>query len=386
MRNKAFISATALALCVATTARAEDEKTVTVTGQAAIVNGDQKGATEKARRDAFRLAVEQVGGVQLASSTVVKNFMMTSDVVRSQADGFVKAHEDKEVKCDASVCSVTAAVTVAKSGVDSFYNLMLMQAGHPKVAFVIAERMAGQTDFSLANQERGKSENMLTDYFIERGMKVVDFGGMTGVNLSGAAASGELSAADADKLADKADAQYVVLGKVVGVDAGPIMIQGLRSYNMTFTLKMFSTATHEIVATVTKSNAIPCISPNLAPVSCMSLYRARVVEPAAQELLNKTAKSFQQQVTGERRVQVRAKVASFAALNGFVKALQGGAIGGIKDVQQRTFKDGKATLDLQLEGGDVNYLAGELSSKKVGGSTVEVTGVNNDLIEIEIKK
>ena len=384
MRKLAFNATAAVLLSAAVAHAADDDKSVTVTGTAAIVNNDTKGATDKARKEALRQAVEQVGGVQIQSSTVVKNYMLTNDVVRSQAEGFVKSFEDKEVKCDAQVCNVTVNATVTKSGVQDFYNLLLMQAGHPKVAFVIAERLAGQTDFSLANSERGKTENLLTDYFLERGMKVVDFGGMTGVNLGGTASSGELSAADAEKLAEKADAQYVVLGKVVGVDAGPIMIQGLRSYNMTVTLKMFSTSTHEVVATVTKSNAIPCITPNLAPVSCMSLYKARVIEPAAQELMNKTAKTFTQNMTGEKRVQVRAKVSKFPQLAAFVKALPG-SVTGVKAVEQRSFKDGKATLDIMLDGGDVNYLANELSSKKVGGVSVEVTGLNNDVLEVDLK-
>jgi hypothetical protein len=388
MRSTWALTAAAVTLCAAsTTALADgDEKTVTVTGQAAKNGNDEKGAIDRARRDAMRQAVEQVGGVQIASSTVVKNFAMTSDVVRSQADGFVKSWDGETVNCDkkeGGICSVTGNATVSKSGVQDFYSLLLMQAGHPKVAFVIAERMAGQTDFTLTNSERGKTENLMTEYFIERGMKVVDFGGMTGIKLSGQASSGELTAADAEKLAEKADAQYVVLGTVVGVDAGPVMIQGIRSYNMTLSLKMFSSATHEIVASVTKSNAIPCITPNLAPVSCMNLYKARVVDAAAQDLMNKTAKAFTTQATGERRVQLKVKVAKFPTLNAFVKGLS--SVTGVKDVQNRGFKDGRATVDVQLEGGDVNYLAGELSTKKVGGTSVEVVGVNNDQLEVEVK-
>lgn len=386
MRSTWALTAAAVTLCAATTtalAMDGEEKTVTVTGQAAINSNDEKGAKERAKRDAMRQAVEQVGGVTISSSSVVKNFALASDVVRSQADGFVKDFQEKSAVCEKGICTVTGDATVTKTGVQDFYSLLLMQAGHPKVAFVIAERMAGQTDFTLTNSERGKTENLMTEYFIERGMKVVDFGGMTGMKLSGQASSGELTTADAEKLAEKADAQYVVLGTVVGVDAGPVMIQGIRSYNMTLSLKMFSAATHEIVASVTKSNAIPCITPNLAPVSCMNLYKARVVDAAAQDLMNKTAKAFTAQTTGERRVQLKVKVAKFPTLNAFVKGLP--SVTGVKDVQNRGFKDGRATVDIQLDGGDVNYLAGELSSKKIGGTTVEVVGVNNDQLEVEVK-
>ena len=174
------------------------------------------------------------------------------------------------------------------------------------------------------------------------------------------------------------------MGKVVGTDAGPIMNTGLRSYNMSLTFKMFSTTTHEVVATATKSNAIPCTSPNLAPVSCASLYKQRVIEPAAQEMMVKTAKAWLKGVSGAKRVQILANVANFSALQKFITALPAD-VRGVKNVTQRSFKAGKATLDIELEG-DTNYLAAELSAKKIGGAAVEVTGVNADKIEIEIKK
>ena len=363
----------------------DDAKTVEATGQAAIVNGDVGGARDRARKDALRNAVEQVAGANVTAVTTVKDYELISDAVSAQTDGLVSSYKIlKEENKDGAV-KITVSAVVSKAKAMDAFSLALLEAGRPKVAFVIAERMAGQTDFSVANGERGKTENMLIDYFQQRGLTVVELGGLTGINLNGAASSGELSAADAARIAEQADAQYVVIGKVVGVDAGPVMVQGLRSYNMSMTLKMFSTSTHIIVATTTKSNAIPCVSPNLAPLSCYSLYRNRVVDKGAQDLLEKTSKAFiRDSVTGSKHVQVLVAVSSFGTLRNFIKGLDD--IRGVNKVQQRSFKSGRAVLDIELEGGDVNYLATELSSKKVGGSSVEVVGVNTDKLEIELKK
>lgn len=367
-------------------AQSEDLKTVEAVGQAAVVGGDAAAARDRARRDALRNAIEQVAGAKVSSVTTVKDYQLVSDAVSAKVEGMVKEYKVLEEKNEGGVVSMKVSATISKGMVEDSYPLALMEAGHPKVAFIIAERMAGQTDFATGNQERGKTENMLVEYFIAKGMTVVDFGGAAGLNLLGGNSSGELTAADAERLAEKADAQYMVIGKVVGIDAGPVLIQGMRSYNMSLTLKMFSTQTNEIVAAVSVSNAIPCISPNLAPVSCSKLYKDRVVEKAAHELMTKTAKAFVKgSISGSKRVQVRATVGNFAALQKFVKALPD-EVRGIASVSQRSFKGGKALIDVELEGGDTNYLAGELAAKKIGGSTIEVLGVNNDQLEIEIKK
>ena len=365
---------------------ADSYETVEATGQAAVMGGDEAGAKAKAKQDALRNAIEKVVGSTVRSASSVKDFQLMSDVVSTHSEGVAKDVVYSEEKIAAGVASAKVTAKVSKEfAEDSFYAVMLA-SNHPKVAFIIAERMAGQTDFSLANQERGKTENMMTEYFIDRGARVVDLGGLTGINLNGAASSGELSAADAEKVAEKADAQYVVVGKVVGVDAGPAIIQGIRSYNMSLTLKMFSTSTHEIVASTTVSNAIPCISPNLAPVSCAKLYKERVVNLASANLMAKTQKAFMAaNVTGSKRVQIRAKVANFAALQKFTKSLPD-EVRGVTSVSQRSFSGGNAMLDIELTGGDVNYLASELSAKKIGGSTVEVTGMKGDQLEIDIKK
>lgn len=391
MRNLLAVTtmaATLAALSAPGVVRAADEtKTVEATGSAAVLNtGDVASAKDRARKDALRNAVEMVAGANVTSVTTVKDFQLVNDAVSSKAEGMVKEYTVLEEKNEGGVYNIKIRATVSKAAAQDAYALALMEANHPKVAFIIAERMAGQTDFSLANQERGKTENMMVEYFMERGLTVVELGGLTGVNLNGAASTGELSAADAEKIAEKADAQYVVIGKVVGVDAGPVMVQGLRSYNMSLTLKMFSTSNHEIIATSTSSNAIPCISPNLAPISCAKTYKERVVNVASMDLLSKTATYWSRaNSTGAKRVQVRAKVSNFAALQKFVKSLPD-EVRGVSSVQQRSFKGGNAILDIELEGGDTNYLAGELSSRKVGGSGIDVLGVNGDVLEIEIKK
>ena len=174
MRSVWALSGLALALGVASAPPAaagpDDTKSVQVVGQAAVVNNDVALAKERAKKDAFRNALEQVAGVKVQSVTTVKDFQLVSDAVSAKAEGMIKEYKILEEKVEGGVASVKIDAMVSKSVVEDGFPLLLMEANNPKVAFIIAERMAGQTDFSLANQERGKTENLMIDYFTQRGM------------------------------------------------------------------------------------------------------------------------------------------------------------------------------------------------------------------------
>jgi len=55
-------------------------------------------AIRAARDVALRNALELIKGIQLSSSTTVENFMVTSDVIRSQVDGYIRKFDASEPK------------------------------------------------------------------------------------------------------------------------------------------------------------------------------------------------------------------------------------------------------------------------------------------------
>jgi hypothetical protein len=64
--------------------------TVTVRGEATVLNGDVPAAREEALVDAQRNALEQVLGVQIEAETAVQDFMLADDTILSMISGFVK--------------------------------------------------------------------------------------------------------------------------------------------------------------------------------------------------------------------------------------------------------------------------------------------------------
>lgn len=67
--------------------------TVTVTGVAGIIEGNQAAATDAALLDAQRLAVEQGAGIFVSSETRIRDFLLESDIIRTKAAGYLARYE-----------------------------------------------------------------------------------------------------------------------------------------------------------------------------------------------------------------------------------------------------------------------------------------------------
>lgn len=88
---KSFLRAIALILLApAAFAQEGPAVTVTVRGEATILNGDVPAAREEALADAQRNALEEVLGVKIKSETAIQDFMLADDTILSMISGYVK--------------------------------------------------------------------------------------------------------------------------------------------------------------------------------------------------------------------------------------------------------------------------------------------------------
>jgi len=357
-------------------------KSVTVKGEYAIEGGDEAGARKAALKDAFRKAVEQVAGVKVKSTTIASEWEIVKDEIITATEGMVTSHKVLAEGPKDGVYEITIKADVADKPVGDAINQLISLKKSSKIAVLLAEKMAGNTDFSVGTSERGMTENIMINMFQERGFPVVDLSGLAGVDLSSGARKGELTAADAAAIAEKADAQYVIIGKVEGRDAGKIMGTSMRSYQMVVTMRMFAVSNHAIVATATESGGIPSVSPTF-PESAMALYKKRVVGPVADKLVTRIAKRWTaEEQTGTVRVQLVVENASFKSFSKIAKAVS--KLKGVTKSTKRKLANKKGKIDVEMET-DTDALAEQLADKKVGGYKLEVTGVDEGRIVVSVK-
>src|SRR5688500_15598526 len=83
-----------------------------VTGEAAIVGGNDAKAEREAREKALRDAVEQVAGVLISSNTVTQNSQLVTDRIMANSSGYVRKYEVVSKKKDKGVMYVTVKAEV----------------------------------------------------------------------------------------------------------------------------------------------------------------------------------------------------------------------------------------------------------------------------------
>lgn len=360
-------------------------KTVTVKGEAAVEGGNKAAARKAALKDAFRKAVEEVAGVHVQSTTIASEWEIVKDEIVAKTEGMVTSHKVLSEGDNAGVYEVTISADVADKPVGEAIGQLINLKKASKVAFLVAEKMAGNADFAVSTSARGKTEDILVNMFQERGFPVVDLSGLAGLSLSTGAKQGEIGAADAQAIAERADAQYVIVGKAEGRDAGGIEGTAMHSYQMTVTLRMFAVSNHEIIATATESRPVLSVSPDFGNAQAIKQYKDRVIKKVADELMTKIAKRWtEEEQTGTKRIQlVVNNVPNYKVLKELATAV--GKFNGVSKSTQRGLANKVAKIDVEVES-DADALAEQLSGAKLSGYKAEVTEVDEGRIVVNVTK
>ena len=380
MRTTAFITAGLLLLSGSALA---DVKTVTVEGEAAIVDGDPAQTEKNAKRDARRKAVEQGAGVLVTSNTIVRNYQLVADEIATVGKGVVTDEQwgplvDGETK---TTKKIKLTAKVSPEVIEGAICSVIKQNHDPKVSLVFVEKVGDEG--GKWDAERGLVEAMFTSAFKDACFTIVE----SGVKVTEVSASGDLPQDTIEAIVKNSNAQYVVLGQgkiIKSEQSGIIEGTKMKSYAVSAQLKLMNTSTNEIEAVSFKSANILGISPEnaLKAVEATGNKKQMIVEQVMDDLMKKVAQRWTNDIVNAGRVQVIVKnVPSFGAAKSFkdlvVKVVSGGKI------EQRDVKGGQATYDVDVDGG-AEQLASLIEGKKAGKFTVEVLEVSRGKVVLKL--
>lgn len=125
-------------------------KTITATGIGAP-NPNMPAVTARpmairaARTVALRNALEVVKGIQLNSTTTVENFMITSDVVKTQVSGFIQTFEESDPKY---MSDKTIEITVTIPFSEGFNETLMPKEVRSKAKVHKSSKKSSGTAFS----------------------------------------------------------------------------------------------------------------------------------------------------------------------------------------------------------------------------------------------
>ncbi len=352
-------------------ARAE---TITVTGEAVIIDGNVDSAREAAQLDAFRKAVEQGVGTIIAADTLVANYQVVSDNIFTKARGYVKRWETlseyrlgarykMEVRCEVSRESIEEDLIAL--------NILQQAKSKPRIMIVVSE----QHLWSYVDQAIG--ETSLIARFIDAEFKVVDQAQSVKVRESDrmkAALAGDNQAAAHVGL--RHGAEIIIVGKAFSETAGKI--HRMESTRGGIEARAIRCDTAEVIAAGSAEAG--------GADSSEAVAGKKAVRQAASDLADKLiaqiTKRWSADVVGGASVQLTLSNADFGALTTFKKTLA--AIDGAQDVQQRSFAGRTAVIEVDYRH-NAERLAEALSATDFGELTIEITGISQNRVEIRIE-
>lgn len=159
-----------IALMAALMTRAAEERRVVGEGRAPI---EDRNARQRALTEALRDAVRKGVGVDMISTSRVRNFILEDDAISSSAFGYVKDYRVVSAQDTGDgllTLNVEATVGRGQPGRDEFLALrhIIVTLGEPRVAIECDESFKG------INARRPVALSVLKEMALEYGMNVVD--------------------------------------------------------------------------------------------------------------------------------------------------------------------------------------------------------------------
>jgi len=349
-------------------------ESITVTGEAAIIGGNVESAKEAALLDAFRKAVEKGVGTMIASDTLVENYRIVEDRIFTKARGYVRnwdvlseyplgARYRMEVRCEVSKESIEEDLIALN---------ILQKAKHkPRIMVVMSE----QHLWSYVDQPM--SETALISRFLEKEFKVVDQAQSDKVRESDkmkAALQGDDDAAA--QIGLRNDAEIIIVGKAFSETGGRVF--RMESARGSVEARAIRCDTAEIIAA---GEAEAGGADSSEAVAGKKAVR-QAASDLADDLIAQITKRWSADVVGGASVQLTINNIGFGPLSGFKKILA--KMEGVQDIQQRSFADGTAVLDVDYRY-DAVRLADVLAASDFEELKIEIVAVTQNRVELRVE-
>ena len=390
---RAVLAAALFAVAPGLAARADDVVAQEATGQAAVLNNDKPAAREKAIEDALRQAVSMAAGTHVVSTTEVENFQTKMDEILTRASGYVKKYEIVKEGMDGDVVQVTVRAQISMGALDKDLEaagLLMSRKNKPRTMLLLMEQNIGMDGPAVPWSSSRRigydlriAENVMLDELQKRGFKVIDPEIATEKAAKVGSISSEITAAQARELKRLTAAEVIILGRVVALARGSLGDLGpeWRSCTATMSARAVNTDTGDVLA----SDETTQQAASLDDVTCGKEAIKKASRAFTNQITSKILARWSQDVSGGNSVHVTVNGLESARQAKQFKSALAQHVRGVKAVNQRSFGDGKAELEVTLVGSTEQF-AEEIESKKLGNFSVKVKGYSANTVDVELGK
>lgn len=331
----------------------------------AIVSNDRVDiAREKALEGALRNAVEKVVGVMVTSTTEVENFELKMDRILSESKGFVNAYTITAESRQGDQLALTIEADVGRERLKDRWNalqLIMARKAKPRLMLLFNEKA----------QKDNLAEAAMARYFLGKGFKLIDAQALQRER------NGEPTpdAKSEGRPARQYGAEVVMIGSV-DAESNTVTISGveMNSNKVTVSVKVVNGDTGEVVTTGSKGAAAPGMRGDIRKIT------EEAAEKLARQMMEEVLEKWSWELTNTVTVKlVVTGLDSYESLQQF-KGLLATEVRGFKEVQQRSYNQQEAELDVEMRGNS-RSLADDIALILLNQKKIRILGITANRVD-----
>lgn len=345
-------------------AHAQDK--IRAVGMATIHKGAIDIARDKAIDNAQRNAVEEKVGVMITSVSEIENYQVKLDQILSESKGFINSYKVISEGREGKNYKVTIEADIGVGKLRdrmSAVDLIMLRKSKPRLMFIFSDR----------DQKDAIAEAAMARYFLAQGFKVIDADSAKKIkgnedlrNLTG-------DRTGIKKIAQSYGAEIIILGKVEVVTKSFKMGDVELSANeVTVSGKVINGDTGEVIATDSKvrKGEVKITAEETAKDLAKGM-KEEILERWSSELTNVATVTLE--VSGLK---------SYRELSRFKELLSTEAKG-VKQVHQRSYRNGEVELDVEIRG-NAQSLADDIAAITMNGKKIKIVNITQNKIEAKL--
>lgn len=375
-----------LAPAAAPSARAQFNQRVTAIGKA---EGTGLKASDEAKQDAKRNAVEQACGVFINAQTEVENFQVIKDRILADVGGYLSDMRviREWVEGGITHCEISAVVSVAAFERDwAAFAQLREDVGNPRCVIVITED--NDVDDQNPPQVNGICQSKLENFFLSKGVMLMDKGVVEDVrqrDVDLAAVSGDTQALAARAAAFSAD--VLVYGNAEAKAGGPVELAGRNLYrwDIKLNVRVIQADSAQLLASNSYAPTKPWHSTTAA---CGDDAFAKLADEVAEKVLRDVAEAWRKRAVNYRILPVIFQDCSWSDFTDRIAPALTQVRGvkqGAEGVRLREVVSNVATVDVYWSF-DPMLLAKSIATLKVEGMRFDIIEQSHNRIVVKITR
>ncbi len=324
------------------------DKWLTVTGKAA---GTSLAAQDEAIANALRKAVEQACGVFLTAQSKSQDYKLVYDKVLANAVGYVREHKEPKIWVDGEItyARVTARVSTRKFEEDwAAIAHTVRQESNPRVIIAVTDATwapptAPAEDTLITGVVQGKLE----DFFLSKGIKLMDRGTAVKVNKRDIILAGMKDDVQAlAALGARFKADVVIYGQASARYGNRILIAGHYAHKFVATLNVRAIRTDSAQLIVSKTFG-PITETSLQHGGGREKAMAKLAGQSAPKLLKAVVEAWRKQIHVARDIELSITGMDYAAWKTFQNEAK--KVRGLRDLDLKEITEGVASISVRYE-------------------------------------